>query len=163
MFLLFPPPCGSLFLYDREIQPFFHKDGHNWLKERDGTIVSEANERLKVGNVEILNCYYACGEENPAFRRRSYIGCGSSEEYEHIVLVHYRQTRLLENQMDRKVDAIMSFTEAVDSAIRSSTLSYSGEYCVRSFSSKDCWYLNPLGCPPPALALVLMSVQVEEF
>ncbi|KAL0447265.1 UNVERIFIED_CONTAM: Calmodulin-binding transcription activator 4 [Sesamum latifolium] len=41
-----------------------------------------------VGNAEALNCYYAHGEENSNFQRRSYWML--DPEYEHIVLVHYR-------------------------------------------------------------------------
>ncbi|GAU16674.1 hypothetical protein TSUD_326240 [Trifolium subterraneum] len=43
-----------------------------------------------VGNVEALNCYYAHGEENRSFQRRSYWML--NPEYEHVVLVHYRDT-----------------------------------------------------------------------
>ncbi|KAG4995601.1 hypothetical protein JHK82_032332 [Glycine max] len=68
----------------------FRKDGHNWRKKKDGKTVGEAHERLKVGNVEILNCYYAHGEENRTFQRRSYWML--EPEYDHIVLVHYRET-----------------------------------------------------------------------
>ncbi|KAJ1382076.1 IPT domain, partial [Sesbania bispinosa] len=84
------PPGGSLFLFNRRVLRFFRKDGHNWRKKRDGRTVGEAHERLKVGNVEILNCYYAHGEENRTFQRRSYWML--DPEYEHIVLVHYRDT-----------------------------------------------------------------------
>ncbi|EEF47452.1 calmodulin-binding transcription activator (camta), plants, putative [Ricinus communis] len=42
-----------------------------------------------VGNVEALNCYYAHGEQNPNFQRRSYWMLDPA--YEHIVLVHYRE------------------------------------------------------------------------
>ncbi|XP_057718034.1 calmodulin-binding transcription activator 4-like [Arachis stenosperma] len=45
-------------------------------------LFGEAHERLKVGTVKTLNCYSAHGEENPTFQRT----------YEHIVLVHYRET-----------------------------------------------------------------------
>ncbi|XP_057434203.1 calmodulin-binding transcription activator 4-like isoform X2 [Lotus japonicus] len=82
------PTGGSLFLFNRRVLRFFRKDGHNWRKKRDGKTVGEAHERLKVGNVEILNCYYAHGEENRTFQRRSYWML--DPEYEHIVLVHYR-------------------------------------------------------------------------
>ncbi|MED6160075.1 hypothetical protein PIB30_048000 [Stylosanthes scabra] len=70
---------------------FFRKDGYNWRKKRGGRTVGEAHERLKIGNVEILNCYYAHGEENRSFQRRSYWMLDPA--YEHIVLVHYRETK----------------------------------------------------------------------
>lgn len=83
------PPSGSLFLFNKRALRFFRKDGHNWRKKKDGRTVGEAHERLKVGNAEALNCYYAHGEENPNFQRRSYWML--DREHEHIVLVHYRE------------------------------------------------------------------------
>ncbi|KAL8269131.1 hypothetical protein R6Q59_002929 [Mikania micrantha] len=82
------PPSGSLFLFNKRVLRFFRKDGHSWRRKKDGKNVGEAHERLKVGNVEALNCYYAHGEENPNFQRRSYWMLDSAME--HIVLVHYR-------------------------------------------------------------------------
>ncbi|GAB2220377.1 hypothetical protein Drorol1_Dr00008026 [Drosera rotundifolia] len=83
------PPSGSLFLFNKRVLRFFRKDGYNWRKKKDGRTVGEAHERLKVGNVEALNCYYAHGEHNPSFQRRSYWMLDPA--YEHIVLVHYRE------------------------------------------------------------------------
>ncbi|XP_043804636.1 calmodulin-binding transcription activator 4 isoform X2 [Manihot esculenta] len=83
------PTSGSLFLFNKRVLRFFRKDGHNWRKKKDGRTVGEAHERLKVGNVEALNCYYAHGEQNSNFQRRSYWMLDSA--YEHIVLVHYRE------------------------------------------------------------------------
>ncbi|WCJ38782.1 Calmodulin-binding transcription activator 4 [Euphorbia peplus] len=82
------PTGGSLFLFNKRVLRFFRRDGHNWRKKKDGRTVGEAHERLKVGNVEALNCYYAHGEENPNFQRRSYWMLDPA--HEHIVLVHYR-------------------------------------------------------------------------
>ncbi|XP_058193091.1 calmodulin-binding transcription activator 4 [Rhododendron vialii] len=82
------PTSGSLLLFNKRVLRFFRKDGHSWRKKKDGRTVGEAHERLKVGNVEALNCYYAHGEENPLFQRRSYWMLDPT--YEHIVLVHYR-------------------------------------------------------------------------
>ncbi|XWS34540.1 hypothetical protein CRYUN_Cryun21dG0047400 [Craigia yunnanensis] len=83
------PTSGSLFLFNKRVLRFFRKDGHSWRKKKDGRTVGEAHERLKVGNVETLNCYYAHGEQNPTFQRRSYWMLDPA--YEHIVLVHYRE------------------------------------------------------------------------
>ncbi|CAI0627342.1 unnamed protein product, partial [Linum tenue] len=83
------PSGGSLFLFNKRVTRFFRKDGHSWRKKRDGRTVGEAHERLKVGNVETLNCYYAHGEENPNFQRRSYWMLDPA--CDHIVLVHYRE------------------------------------------------------------------------
>ncbi|XP_022991382.1 LOW QUALITY PROTEIN: calmodulin-binding transcription activator 4-like [Cucurbita maxima] len=82
------PTSGSLFLFNKRVLRFFRRDGHNWRKKRDGRTVGEAHERLKVGNAEALNCYYAHGEHNPNFQRRSYWMLDQS--CDHIVLVHYR-------------------------------------------------------------------------
>uniref|UniRef100_A0A2P2J6R9 Uncharacterized protein MANES_12G009600 n=1 Tax=Rhizophora mucronata TaxID=61149 RepID=A0A2P2J6R9_RHIMU len=83
------PPGGSVFLFNKRVLRFFRKDGHSWRKKKDGRTVGEAHERLKVGNVETLNCYYAHGEKNPSFQRRSYWMLDPA--HEHIVLVHYRE------------------------------------------------------------------------
>ncbi|XP_057949607.1 calmodulin-binding transcription activator 4 isoform X2 [Malania oleifera] len=83
------PTSGSLFLFNKRVLRFFRKDGHSWRKKKDGRTVGEAHERLKVGNVEALNCYYAHGANNPNFQRRSYWMLDPA--YEHIVLVHYRE------------------------------------------------------------------------
>ncbi|CAE5963250.1 unnamed protein product [Arabidopsis arenosa] len=82
------PTSGSLFLFNKRVLKFFRKDGHQWRRKRDGRAIAEAHERLKVGNAEALNCYYAHGELDPTFRRRIYWML--DPEYEHIVLVHYR-------------------------------------------------------------------------
>ncbi|XVF01567.1 hypothetical protein REPUB_Repub04eG0100200 [Reevesia pubescens] len=66
------PPSGSLFLFDRKVLRYFRKDGHNWRKKKDGKTVKEAHEKLKVGSIDVLHCYYAHGEENENFQRRSY-------------------------------------------------------------------------------------------
>ncbi|XP_039047336.1 calmodulin-binding transcription activator 4-like isoform X3 [Hibiscus syriacus] len=84
------PTSGSLYLFNKRVLRFFRKDGHSWRKKKDGKAVGEAHERLKVGNAETLNCYYAHGEQNPTFQRRSYWMLDPA--YEHIVLVHYRET-----------------------------------------------------------------------
>ncbi|KAI3901608.1 hypothetical protein MKW92_043551 [Papaver armeniacum] len=83
------PPSGSLFLFNKRVLRFFRRDGYDWRKKKDGRTVGEAHERLKVGNTEALNCYYAHGEQNPCFQRRSYWMLDPA--YEHIVLVHYRE------------------------------------------------------------------------
>ncbi|KAB1201266.1 Calmodulin-binding transcription activator 4 [Morella rubra] len=80
---------GSVFLFNKRVLRFFRRDGHNWRKKKDGRTVGEAHERLKVGNAEALNCYYAHGEQNPNFQRRSYWMLDPA--YDHIVLVHYRE------------------------------------------------------------------------
>ncbi|CAL9048606.1 unnamed protein product [Musa banksii] len=85
------PPSGSLFLFDRKVLRYFRKDGHNWRKKKDGKTVKEAHERLKAGSVEVLHCYYAHGEENVNFQRRSYWML--EEDFMHIVLVHYLEVK----------------------------------------------------------------------
>uniref|UniRef100_A0A7N0U5J7 CG-1 domain-containing protein n=1 Tax=Kalanchoe fedtschenkoi TaxID=63787 RepID=A0A7N0U5J7_KALFE len=85
------PPSGSLFLFDRKVLRYFRKDGHNWRKKKDGKTVKEAHERLKAGSVDVLHCYYAHGEANESFQRRSYWML--EESLSHIVLVHYRDVK----------------------------------------------------------------------
>ncbi|XP_050205101.2 calmodulin-binding transcription activator 4 isoform X2 [Mercurialis annua] len=89
------PIGGSLFLFNKRVLRFFRRDGHNWRKKKDGRTVGEAHERLKVGNVEALNCYYAHGEQNSKFQRRSYWMLDPA--FEHIVLVHYRDISEVKN------------------------------------------------------------------
>ncbi|XP_042020057.1 calmodulin-binding transcription activator 4-like isoform X1 [Salvia splendens] len=86
------PTSGSLYLFNKRVLKFFRKDGHSWRKRKDQKTIAEAHERLKVGNAEALNCYYAHGEGNPNFQRRSYWML--EPVYEHIVLVHYRDIRV---------------------------------------------------------------------
>ncbi|WOL01102.1 hypothetical protein Cni_G09815 [Canna indica] len=85
------PPSGSLFLFDRKVLRYFRKDGHNWRKKKDGKTVKEAHERLKAGSVDVLHCYYAHGEDNESFQRRSYWML--EEDLMHIVLVHYLEVK----------------------------------------------------------------------
>ncbi|CAI0420227.1 unnamed protein product [Linum tenue] len=85
------PPSGSLFLFDRKVLRYFRKDGHNWRKKRDGKTVKEAHERLKSGSIDVLHCYYAHGEGNENFQRRTYWML--EEEQSRIVLVHYREVK----------------------------------------------------------------------
>ncbi|TYJ00253.1 hypothetical protein E1A91_A13G074400v1 [Gossypium mustelinum] len=85
------PPSGSLFLFDRKVLRYFRKDGHNWRKKKDGKTVKEAHEKLKVGSVDMLHCYYAHGEENENFQRRSYWML--EPDLMHIVFVHYLEVK----------------------------------------------------------------------
>ncbi|KAJ1298425.1 hypothetical protein BS78_01G452300 [Paspalum vaginatum] len=85
------PPSGSLFLFDRKVLRYFRKDGHNWRKKKDGKTVKEAHERLKSGSIDVLHCYYAHGEGNENFQRRSYWML--EEDFMHIVLVHYLEVK----------------------------------------------------------------------
>ncbi|XP_024185065.2 calmodulin-binding transcription activator 2 isoform X1 [Rosa chinensis] len=84
---------GSLFLVDRKKVKHYKRDGHNWRKKKDGKTVMEGNEKLKVGHVHKLRCYYAPGEENKNFKRRIYSML--EEDLKHIVLVHYREEEVM--------------------------------------------------------------------
>ncbi|XP_048501881.1 calmodulin-binding transcription activator 3 isoform X4 [Beta vulgaris subsp. vulgaris] len=78
-----PEICGSLFLFDR-----------------------------KIGSVDVLHCYYAHGEENENFQRRSYWML--EEELSHIVLVHYREVKGYRTNINRSKEteeAIMNAPE----------------------------------------------------
>lgn len=81
------PSSGSLFLYNRRVNRYFRKDGYAWRRKKDGRTVGEAHERLKVGNIDALSCYYAHGEQNPCFQRRCFWMLEAA--YDHIVLVQY--------------------------------------------------------------------------
>ncbi|XP_010269272.1 PREDICTED: calmodulin-binding transcription activator 3-like isoform X2 [Nelumbo nucifera] len=96
------PPSGSLFLFDRKVLRYFRKDGHNWRKKKDGKTVKEAHEKLKAGSVDVLHCYYAHGEENENFQRRSYWML--EEDFMHIVLVHYREVKGSKTSFGRMKD-----------------------------------------------------------
>uniref|UniRef100_A0A5B6Z3X7 Putative calmodulin-binding transcription activator 3-like isoform X1 n=1 Tax=Davidia involucrata TaxID=16924 RepID=A0A5B6Z3X7_DAVIN len=87
----YKPLSGSLFLFDRKVLRYFRKDGHNWRKKKDGKTVREAHEKLKVGSVDVLHCYYAHGEENENFQRRSYWML--EQDFMHIVFVHYLEVK----------------------------------------------------------------------
>ena len=52
----------------------------------------ETHEKLKVGNVELLNCYYAHAAENDRFQRRCYWLLDSDEG---VVLVHFLDTTMV--------------------------------------------------------------------
>ncbi|XP_007042960.2 PREDICTED: calmodulin-binding transcription activator 2 [Theobroma cacao] len=113
------PPSGSLFLFDRKVLRYFRKDGHNWRKKKDGKTVKEAHEKLKVGSIDVLHCYYAHGEENENFQRRSYWML--EQELMHIVFVHY-----LEVKGSRTIGGIRDTGDVSNSQTSSpSTSSYS--------------------------------------
>ncbi|XP_017409861.1 calmodulin-binding transcription activator 5 isoform X2 [Vigna angularis] len=90
------PESGTIVLFDRKMLRNFRKDGHNWKKKSDGKTVKEAHEHLKVGNEERIHVYYAHGQDNPTFVRRCYWLL--DKNLEHIVLVHYRETREIQLQ-----------------------------------------------------------------
>ncbi|KAG5377127.1 hypothetical protein IGI04_041723 [Brassica rapa subsp. trilocularis] len=85
------PASGSLFLFDRKVLRYFRKDGHNWRKKKDGKTIKEAHEKLKVGSIDVLHCYYAHGEGNENFQRRCYWML--EVELMHIVFVHYLEVK----------------------------------------------------------------------
>ncbi|KAK8499435.1 hypothetical protein V6N13_050363 [Hibiscus sabdariffa] len=85
------PPAGSLYLFNRKTIRYFRKDGHDWRKKKDEKTVREAHEKLKIGSVDVLHCYYAHGQFNENFQRRCYWMLDG--EFEHIVFVHYREVK----------------------------------------------------------------------
>ena len=84
------PLGGTLFLINRKVVRFFRKDGHNWQKKKDGKTIRETHEKLKVGTVELLNCYYTHSEEDAKFQRRCYWLLNMDEG---AVLVHYLRVK----------------------------------------------------------------------
>ncbi|XP_027348728.1 calmodulin-binding transcription activator 2 isoform X3 [Abrus precatorius] len=111
------PPSGSLFLFDRKVLRYFRKDGHNWRKKKDGKTVKEAHEKLKVGSVDVLHCYYAHGEENENFQRRSYWML--EQDMMHIVFVHYLDVKVNKTNIGGSTDT----SEATSDSQKSSSLS----------------------------------------
>ncbi|KAK9104127.1 hypothetical protein Scep_020971 [Stephania cephalantha] len=122
------PQSGSLFLFNKRVLRFFRKDGHNWRRKKSGRTVGEGHERLKVGSSEALNCYYAHGDENPNFQRRSYWMLDPA--YEHIVLVHYRE--ISEGRHDANSASLPGFS----SLTLSTSISSGGNQSSVSAASK---------------------------
>ena len=48
---------GSLYLFQKN-RTKFRKDGVNWKKKKGGKVVRENHERLKVGGVPTIKCFY---------------------------------------------------------------------------------------------------------
>ncbi|KAL1557831.1 calmodulin-binding transcription activator 2-like isoform X1 [Salvia divinorum] len=105
------PVSGSVFLFNRKVLRYFRKDAHNWRKKKDGKTVKEAHEKLKVGSVDMLNCYYAHGEDDENFQRRSYWLLES--DLMHIVFVHYLEVKgnKTNNSYARNSDRVLPNSE----------------------------------------------------
>ncbi|CAO2815518.1 unnamed protein product [Amaranthus hypochondriacus] len=119
------PSSGSLFLFDRKVLRYFRKDGHNWRKKKDGKTVKEAHEKLKVGSVDVLHCYYAHGEDNEFFQRRSYWLL--EEEFMHIVFVHYLEVKGNRNNV-RGTEPVISTSQISNSMSSSVSNSYNDAF-----------------------------------
>ncbi|XP_022141955.1 calmodulin-binding transcription activator 2-like isoform X2 [Momordica charantia] len=117
------PPSGSLFLFDRKVLRYFRKDGHKWRKKKDGKTVKEAHEKLKVGSIDVLHCYYAHGEENENFQRRSYWML--EEHLMHIVFVHYLEVKGNRTSIGAVVETDEVSSSSQKSSPRSSSYSSS--------------------------------------
>ncbi|KAK4476897.1 hypothetical protein RD792_016061 [Penstemon davidsonii] len=122
---------GSVFLFDRKVLRYFRKDGHNWRKKKDGKTIKEAHEKLKVGSVDMLHCYYAHGEDNENFQRRSYWLL--EQDLMHIVFVHYLEVKGNKSNTGcvRNTDTMVSNSEN-DSSLSSS---YHGTSPISTLSS----------------------------
>lgn len=110
------PESGTIVLFDRKVLRNFRKDGYNWKKKKDGKTVKEAHEHLKVGNEERIHVYYAHGEDNSGFVRRCYWLL--DKKFEHIVLVHYRETSELQNPLVTPVHPTPASSQSESSASR---------------------------------------------
>lgn len=140
------PQSGSLFLFDRKALRYFRKDGHNWRKKKDGKTVREAHERLKAGSVEVLHCYYAHGEDNENFQRRSY---WMLETNEHIVLVHYREVKEGNRSGMRSPNSYLSDgSTSLGNTIATSSAQTSPLVSPRASSSNTSIIWNGLMCSP---------------
>ncbi|KAE8672694.1 putative protein phosphatase 2C 10-like [Hibiscus syriacus] len=103
---------GSVFLFDRKVIRYFRKDGHDWRKKKDGKTVKEAHEKLKVGSIYVLHCYYAHGKRMTVFKGAT-IGCLN-------MFVHYLEVK------GRTVGGIRETSDVSNSQTSSpSTSSYS--------------------------------------
>ncbi|KAJ0097257.1 hypothetical protein Patl1_27213 [Pistacia atlantica] len=86
------PPSGSFFAIKKHMMRDFKKDGHNWTKKKDGKLVQASYERLKVGNVEMVQCIYVHGQDNGNFQRRIYWML--DQEPLDIALFHYLEVKV---------------------------------------------------------------------
>ncbi|KAF5480859.1 hypothetical protein F2P56_001569 [Juglans regia] len=120
------PSSGSLFLFDRKVLRYFRKDGHNWRKKKDGKTVKEAHERLKAGSIDVLHCYYAHGEENENFQRRSYWML--EDDLSHIVLVHYREVKGNRTNFNRikETEEAIPYSQETEDILPNSEIDSSG-------------------------------------
>ncbi|KAM3757520.1 hypothetical protein ACB098_02G194700 [Castanea mollissima] len=127
------PPNGSLFLFDRKVLRYFRKDGHNWRKKKDGKTVKEAHERLKAGSIDVLHCYYAHGEDNENFQRRSYWLL--EEELSHIVLVHYREVKGNRTSCNRirETEEAVPYSQETE---LNSEIDSSGSTCIHPYNNQ---------------------------
>ncbi|KEH31218.1 putative transcription factor CG1-CAMTA family [Medicago truncatula] len=96
------PPSGSLFLFNRKILRHFRRDGYNWRKKNDGKTVKEAHEKLKVEGSDKIHCYYAHGEDNENFQRRSYWRL--EPDMMDIVFVHYLDVKVNKSNVGISTD-----------------------------------------------------------
>ncbi|KAL6650053.1 hypothetical protein ACP70R_014277 [Stipagrostis hirtigluma subsp. patula] len=128
------PTSGSLFLFDRKILRYFRKDGHNWRKKKDGKTVKEAHEKLKAGSIDVLHCYYAHGEENENFQRRTYWLL--EEDFTHIVLVHYLEVKGGKQSSNRAKEEIMLFSN-VDSPSCSNSITSQSQMVPQTMDAAE--------------------------
>eukprot|EP00890_Picochlorum_soloecismus_P004848 jgi/Picsp_1/5364/NSC_02725-R1_calmodulin-binding transcription activator 1 len=81
------PPGGTLYIFSRKICRKFRDDKHVWRKKNDNKTVKETHEKLKVGDRERLNCYYAHAESGNGLQRRCYWILDKDKD--DVVMVHY--------------------------------------------------------------------------
>ncbi|TVU46785.1 hypothetical protein EJB05_06346 [Eragrostis curvula] len=148
------PASGSLFLFDRKILRYFRKDGHNWRKKKDGKTVKEAHEKLKAGSIDVLHCYYAHGEENENFQRRTYWLL--EEDFTHIVLVHYLEIKGGKQSLNRAKEEIMQFSN-VDSPSYSNSITSQSQVAPQNMDAAESpisGQISEFGDTKPGLVLV---------
>ncbi|XP_026385976.1 calmodulin-binding transcription activator 4-like isoform X2 [Papaver somniferum] len=132
------PQSGSLFLINKNVTKSFRKDGHNWKKKRSGRTVAEGHERLKVGGVEVLSCYYAQGAENPNLRRRIYWMLDAA--YDHIVLVHHRvYTDINEGRRNTEASSTLNLTSTSNPGFQTASIQAAASAVSESYGT----YQNP--------------------
>ncbi|DBA68383.1 TPA: hypothetical protein ACH3X2_013687 [Trebouxia sp. C0005] len=141
------PPGGSLFLFDRKAVRFFRKDNHNWRKKADGKTVRETHEKLKVDNVDMLNCYYAHADRKDGLQRRCYWLLDSEDD---IVLVHY--LNIAQRQQPSKSCSHV-LNEDTTSQLRSEDKGSSSHSDHDMSATSDPDYAPSLVMPPAAAQL----------
>ncbi|KAL5102496.1 hypothetical protein RYX36_006823 [Vicia faba] len=82
-------------------------------RRKIGKTVREAHEKLKVGSVDVLHCYYAHGEENENFQRRSYWMLET--DMMHTVFVHYLDVKINKTNISARSADSMSPTSTLTS------------------------------------------------
>ncbi|KAL8143518.1 hypothetical protein V2J09_016550 [Rumex salicifolius] len=122
------------------------------IRRREGLKV-KANGRL-AGSVDVLHCYYAHGEDNEKFQRRSYWLL--EEDLSHIVLVHYLEVKGNRDYFRRsqEVDGASFSSQETQGSAQNSEMENSASFGYDQ---------NGYRIPPGKTGTTLDSGQASEF